>query len=149
MFLDGGNVFGVAANPTHAYPVSENHTSPNALSTKCVAAASHVEECKRSDAETMSALDLLAPAHQPAQIIELFRSACTVEGADGGEPHTPFTPHSPPYTRQPSPNHRPIPPQQSRAQTMVSPPSVQTLPQRRSHGRTVCVRRATLLGRVW
>ena len=92
MFLDGGNVFGVAANPTHAYPVSENHTSPNALSTKCAAAASHVEECKRSDAETMSALDLLAPAHQPAQIIELFRSACTVEGADGGEPHTPFTP---------------------------------------------------------
>jgi len=96
MVLDGGNVFGVAADPTHAYPVSENHTSPNALSTKCAAAASHVEECERSDAETMSALDLLAPAHQPAQIIELFRSACTVEGADGGEPHTPFTPHSPP-----------------------------------------------------
>ena len=35
MVLDGGNVFGVAADPTHAYPVSENHTSPNALSTKC------------------------------------------------------------------------------------------------------------------
>lgn len=85
MVLDGGNVFGVAADPTHAYPVSENHTSPNALSTKCAAAASHVEECERSDAETMSALDLLAPAHQPAQIIELFRSACTVEGADGVE----------------------------------------------------------------